>query len=378
MKYGLLTFEEPQPNISRKVLHIDMDAFYASVEIRENPSLQNKPVIIARDPRKNGGRGVVATASYEARKYGVHSAMSAKEALELCPDGIFIPANFDLYRKVSGQIHDIFHQYTDVIEPLSLDEAYLDVTNNKKDLQSGTLLARQIQYDIYDQLKLTCSAGVSYNKFLAKLASDFKKPSGLTVIPPEEAHNFLMQLPISEFLGVGTKTREKMAELNIETGADLYEWTLMELSQEFGKFGRTLYKRVRGIDEREVEVERDRKSLGKETTFLTDLYQDQRIEKELTDLSEIVFQSLNQKNLHGKTVVLKYRYRDFETFTRRTTLFTYIDSFDRLNQEVLNLWRRYGDSEKGVRLLGVTVTNLAPLTYENLVLPLKYSREKRL
>lgn len=370
MQYGMLTFKEPEPDVSRKILHIDMDAFYASVEIRDNPSLKGKPVIIARDPRESGGRGVVATASYEARKYGVHSAMSAKEALEICPQGIFIPAHFDLYREVSRQIHAIFHEYTDIIEPLSLDEAYLDVTDNKKEIYSGTILGRQIQRDIYRRLGLTCSAGISYNKFLAKLASDYQKPSGLTVISPDLAHEFLMELPIDDFIGVGEKTREKMREYDIQTGKDLYEWSLIDLSEKFGKFGRTLYRRVRGIDDRPVEMSRNRKSLGKENTFLNDLYHDQEIERELIELSETVFFSLNEKGLHGKTVVLKYRYKDFETYTRRQTRFAYIDSAEELATVALNLWRKYGDSSKGIRLLGVTVTSLAPLTYENIVLPL--------
>lgn len=377
MQYGLLTFEEPKPNTSRKILHIDMDAFYASVEVRENPSLADKPVIIARDPRESGGRGVVATASYEARKYGVRSAMSAKEALKRCPQGVFIPANFALYRQVSSQIHDIFRRYTDIIEPLSLDEAYLDVTENKKQLNSGTLLGQEIQSAIYSELRLTCSAGISYNKFLAKLASDYDKPSGLTVIPPERAHEFLMSLPIDDFIGVGEKTKEKMDELDIRTGADLYACSLVDLSDHFGKFGRTLYKRVRGIDDRPVEVSRNRKSLGKETTFSHDLYRDSEIEKELAELSKRVFRQLRDKDMHGKTVVLKYRYRDFETYTRRQTHFSYIDSEDDLTGQVLNLWRKYGDSSRGVRLLGVTVTSLAPLTYENIVLPLRYHNEMR-
>jgi len=370
MEFGILKFKEPERDTSRKIIHVDMDAFYASVEIRENPSLKGKPVIIARHPKETSGRGVVATASYEARKYGVHSAMSSKKALELCPQGIFIPGNFALYRQVSNQIHDIFRRYTDIFQPLSLDEAYLDVTENKKGIKSGTLIAREIQRTIYDELKLTCSAGVSYNKFIAKVASDFKKPAGLTVVPPNRAHDFLMNLDIDKFGGVGEKTLEKMHEAEIYTGQDLYEKSELELAQRFGKLGHSLFQRVRGIDNRPVEAERERKSLGKERTFQDDLTTDDEVIQFLRYISKEVYQKLQTKEMHGKTVVLKVRYSDFETITRRKTQLNYIESSDELFSLVYGLWQEIGNPERGIRLLGVTMTSLDPIYFENIPLPL--------
>lgn len=378
MEYGILRFKELERDTSRKIIHVDMDAFYASVEIRENPDLRGKPVIIARHPKESGGRGVVATASYEARKYGVHSAMSAKKALELCPEGIFVSANFGLYREVSNQIREIFQRHTDIIQPLSLDEAYLDVTENKKNIQSATLIAREIQRDIYNELKLTCSAGVSYNKFLAKLASDFKKPAGITVVSPKRAHAFLMHLDIKNFSGVGEKTLEKMHELAIYTGQDLYDKTELELSERFGKLGHSLFRKVRGIDNSPVEADRERKSLGKERTFQKDLMRDEEALQFLRYISQEVFEALQAKEMHGKTVVLKFRYSDFETHTRRKTMLNYIETVDELFSIVYNLWNETAEVEKGVRLLGVTMTNLDPVYFENIPLPLwKKSQETK-
>ena len=370
MEYGLLRFEEPKRDTSRKIIHVDMDAFYASVEIRENPSLKGKPVIIARHPGESGGRGVVATASYEARKFGVHSAMSARKALELCPEGVFVPANFTLYRETSDKIHEIFRRYTDIIQPLSLDEAYLDVTNNKKNIQSATIVARAIQRDIYNELQLTSSAGVSYNKFIAKIASDFKKPAGLTVITPEESHEFLMNLDIKEFSGVGEKTLEKMHEHEIFKGQDLYNKSEFELSKQFGKLGHSLFRRVRGIDNNPVEVERERKSVGKERTFQDDITIDEQALQFLRYISKEVLEALKKKQLHGKTVVLKVRYSDFETHTRRKTMLNYVENEDELFSIVYGLWQEVAEVERGVRLLGVTMTNLDPVYFENIPLPL--------
>lgn len=370
LKFGILEFDEPERDTSRKIIHIDMDAFYASVEIRENPSLAGKPVIIATHPKDSGGRGVVATASYEARKYGVHSAMSSKKAYELCPDGIFVPANFKLYRSISNQIHDIFRRYTDIFQPISLDEAYLDVTDNKKNIPSATIIAKKIQKEIYNKTQLTCSAGGSYNKFLAKLASDYVKPSGITVVDPDNSHSFLMKLPIEKFHGVGEKTVEKMHDLDIYNGKDLFNKTEFELVSIFGKMGHYLFKKVRGIDDSPVNPVRDRKSLGKETTFKQDLRTGNEVIQELRQLTKGVYRSLKDKQVHGKTVVLKIRYGDFETQTKRKTFPNYIQDSEELFNIVVDIWSEEGELSKGVRLLGVTVTTLDPLLYENITLPL--------
>lgn len=370
MEYGILRFKEPERDTSRKVIHVDMDAFYASVEIRENPDLRGKPVIIAKHPKESGGRGVVTTASYEARKFGVHSAMSSRKAYELCPQGIFVPANFDLYRKTSAEIRKIFQRYTDIIQPLSLDEAYLDVTENKKNMKSATLIARAIQYDIYNELKLTSSSGVSYNKFLAKLASDYRKPAGLTVVTPENTHEFLMAMPIENFAGVGEKTLEKMHEAEIYTGQDLYDRKEIELAERFGKLGLSLFRKVRGIDNSPVEADRERKSLGKERTFQEDIKTDKEALHFLRYLSIEVFDTLREKQMHGKTVVLKVRYSNFETHTRRKTLFNYVENEEELYATIYSLWQEVADVEKGVRLIGITITNLDPIYFENIPLPL--------
>lgn len=368
IEYGILTFKEPKRNTERKIIHLDMDAFYASVEIRENPALKGKPVIIARHPKDSGGRGVVATASYEARKYGIHSAMSAHKALELCPQGVFVPANFDLYRAVSSQIREIFHRYTDIIQPLSLDEAYLDVTKNKKNIQSSTLIARSIQQDILKELQLTSSAGVSYNKFLAKMASDYKKPAGLTFISADRAHSFLMELSIADYPGVGEKTLEKMNEFGIFTGQDLYRRTELELVEKFGKLGHSLFRRVRGIDNSPVEVEREPKSIGKERTFQDNITSEEEALTFLRYISTGVFKASRKKEVHGKTAVLKVRYADFTTYTRRKTMLNYIESEAELFSIAYSLWQEIEGVEEGIRLLGVTMTNLDPITYENIPL----------
>ncbi len=374
IEYGILRFKEPKRDTHRKIIHVDMDAFYASVEIRENPALVGKPVIIARHPKESGGRGVVATASYEARKFGVHSAMSSRKALELCPEGVFVPANFELYREVSREIREIFHRYTDIIQPLSLDEAYLDVTENKKNIESSTLIARSIQQDILKELQLTSSAGVSYNKFLAKMASDYKKPAGLTYISPARAHDFLMELSIAEYPGVGEKTLEKMHEYGILTGKDLYQKTELELVEQFGKLGHSLFRRVRGIDNGPVEAEREPKSIGKERTFQDNITSDEEALKFLRYISTEVYKAAKEKEMHGKTAVLKVRYSDFTTYTRRKTMLNYIQSEEELFSIANSLWQEIEGVEEGIRLLGVTMTNLDPIYYENIPLSFQFNK----
>lgn len=369
MRYGLLLFDEPKRDTSRKIIHIDMDAFYASVEVRENPFLAGKPVIIARHPKETGGRGVVATASYEARTYGIHSAMSAQKAYELCPEGVFVRPNFELYRETSKQMHDIFRRYTDKIQPLSLDEAYLDVSINHVGQKSATIIAQAIRRDIEKELRLTCSAGVSYNKFLAKIASDFDKPNGITVIPPDKAHDFLMVLPIEKFHGVGAKSVEKMHSLDIYTGKDLYKNDELDLVSHFGKMGHSLYRKVRGIDDSEVKSDREPKSIGKESTFSEDLKTENDVIKALRILSQKVMYNLKRKQKHGKIVVLKIRYENFDTITRRRSFPDYIKEEEELFQIALSIWEEES-ATLGVRLLGITVTGLESVIFETIPLPL--------
>ncbi|MDR0921501.1 MAG: DNA polymerase IV [Lactobacillales bacterium] len=355
---------------SRKIIHIDMDAFFASVEIRDNPTLEGKPVVIARHPSQTSGRGVVSTCNYEARKFGIHSAMSSSEAYELCPQAIFISGNYEKYTEISKKVREIFLRYTDTIEPMSIDEAYLDVTVNKINTTSAIKIARMIQFDIWEELHLTCSAGVSYNKFLAKLASDFEKPHGLTLVMPEDAIDFLKKLPIEKFHGVGKKSVIRMNELGIFTGKDLYNWKEMDLIREFGRMGYSLYRKVRGIHNSPVNDHRDRKSVGKENTYGRELASDEQVLTELRVLSEKVENSLRRAQKHGKTVVLKVRYSDFSTLTKRLTIPQEIYKKEDIFYYANQIWEEVGGVENKIRLLGITITNLTPLAYENISLPL--------
>lgn len=355
---------------SRKIIHIDMDAFFASVEERDHPELIGHPLVIARHPSDTGGKGVVTTANYEARKYGIHSAMAAQKAFELCPTAIFKAGDYQKYAEISQQIRAIFKRYTEVIEPVSIDEAYLDVTNNKVNSTSAIKIAKLIQHDIWTELHLTCSAGVSYNKFLAKLASDFQKPKGLTVVLPEEAEQFLKALPIEKFYGIGKKTVPKMHEMGIFSGADLYTKDEMTLIRSFGKMGYSLYRKVRGIHDSPVNVTRDRKSVGKEHTYGTPLTTESQVTTQLRQLAERVEVSLKGVQKHGKTVVLKVRYTDYTTVTKRRTLPGYMAKKEDIFYQANLIWEEILGLEQGIRLLGITVTNLDPLSYENIVLPL--------
>lgn len=347
-----------------------MDAFFASVEERDDPELAKHPLVIARHPSDTGGKGVVTTANYQARKYGIHSAMSAQKAFELCPQAIFIPGNHEKYREISQQVRGVFHRYTDIIEPVSIDEAYLEVTDNKVAIDSAIKIARMIQRDVYQEVQLTCSAGISYNKFLAKLASDYRKPRGLTVITPESAERFLHDLPIEKFHGVGKKTVPKMHDLGIYTGGDLFQKSEMELIQHFGKMGYSLYRKVRGIHDSPVQVSRERKSVGKEHTYGTPLTTEEQVLGQLRILAEKVADSLKRNQKHGKTVVLKVRYTDYATITKRKTLPTYIAKKEDIFSQASLIWEEVLGVEKGIRLLGITVTSLDPLAYENISLPL--------
>ena len=343
-------------DLSRKIIHIDMDAFFAAVEIRDNPKLKGKPVVIGSDPRKTGGRGVVSTCSYEARVFGIHSAMSSKEAYERCPQAVFISGNYEKYTAVGQQIRAIFKRYTDNIEPMSIDEAYLDVTENKLGIKSAVKIARLIQQDIWQELHLTASAGVSYNKFLAKIASDYQKPRGLTVILPDEAEDFLKQMDIAKFHGVGKKTVEKLHQMGVFTGADLLKISEISLIDRFGRLGFDLYRKARGIDNSPVKSNRIRKSIGKEKTYSKILNLEEDIKKELTLLSERVALNLHQQEKAGKIVILKIRYADFSTMTKRKSLAQKIQDAETISQMAIQLYESLTDKDKDVRLLGVTVT----------------------
>ncbi len=297
----------------RKIIHVDMDAFYASVEQRDNPELRGKPVVVGGRP---DSRGVVATCSYEARKYGIHSAMPCARAYRLCPSTIFVLPRFAVYRQVSQQIRDIFFSHTDLVEPLSLDEAYLDVTKNKQDIQSATWVAQKIREEIRTRTGLTASAGVSYNKFLAKIASDVQKPDGLTVVTPEQAEAFIASLPIRRFHGVGRVTERKMLALGIHNGADLYLHSLEELQHYFGKSGQYFYTIARGVDLRPVTPNRIRKSIGKETTLGDDIADVGQMLTIIGDLAEKVAAALQHKQTSGLTLTLKVKYADFQIVTR--------------------------------------------------------------
>ncbi|MDO4432249.1 MAG: DNA polymerase IV [Aerococcaceae bacterium] len=370
MRYGMLTFEEPKPDTSRKILHVDMDAFYASIEARDNPKIANKPIVIAKHPKLTNGRGIVSTCNYKARQYGIRSAMSAMEAYKRCPHAVFIQGNMQHYAQVSQQIHRIFRRYTDKIEPLSLDEAYLDVTANKLGIKSATYLAKMIQTDIQRELQLTCSVGVSYNKFIAKIASDYKKPSGITVVTPQQAPLFLKELPIEKFYGVGKKSVPHFHEKGIYTGADLIQWEFDDLMQTFGKMGQSLYFKVRGIHHSPVESRRERKSLGRETTFSRFLEAEEAVLQHIALLSAKVMKKVREKQLKAQTVTLKIRYENFETITRQITVADYFDDEARCVELATQLWEQHGDLTHSVRLLGVSVSQFEDKIFSPIALEL--------
>jgi DNA polymerase-4 len=339
--------------VIRKIIHIDMDAFYASVEQRDDPALRGQPVAV-------GGRerGVVMAASYEARKFGVRSAMPSATAKRLCPELVFVKPRFDVYKEVSRQIRDIFLDYTPLVEPLSLDEAYLDVTDNLKGMPLASDVAREIRARILERTGLTASAGISYNKFLAKLASDHRKPNGQTVIPPEKGPAFIEGLPVAKFHGVGPKTAEKMNRLGIHTGADLREQSLEFLEQYFGRAGAWYYAIARGQDDRQVVPDRPRKSVGSETTFMQDLDRRKDIEEGVCSVLDDVWSYCERTGIAGRTVTVKVKYADFQIITRSRTLAESVLSRDTLERTSLELVRSIFPLQKSVRLLGVSLHNL--------------------
>lgn len=339
--------------MQRKIIHIDMDAFFVSVEQRDNPALLGTACAVGGV----GDRGVLATASYEARKFGVHSAMSTKKALELCPELIVIPGNHNKYKEVSRQIHEIFHEYTDIIEPLSLDEAFLDVTVNKPDIPLAVDIAREIKQKIRERLNLTASAGVSYNKFVAKIASDWKKPDGLFVVHPDRALDFISRLSIERFWGVGPVTAQRMHQLGIYNGMQLREWSLQGLTHEFGKAGKVYYDFARGIDERPVEAVRTRKSVGCETTFEEDIWKSSAIIIELYHLTEELVRRLQKSGFRGSTLTLKVKYFDFVQITRSKTVNDVFTDIHQVLPIAKELMRDVECSSlRPIRLLGLSVS----------------------
>ncbi len=337
---------------ARKIIHIDMDAFYASVEQMDNPELQGKPVAVGG----GGQRGVVAAASYEARVYGVKSAMPSVSAIRRCPDLIFVKPRFDRYKELSDRIRDVFYSYTDIVEPLSLDEAFLDVTAAKKGKPSATLIAKDIKREIKEVTGLTASAGVSFNKFLAKTASDMDKPDGLYVILPKDADSFTASLPINKFFGIGKVTAEKMKLAGIFTGKDLRKYDLPEMARRFGKAGTYYYNICRGVDLREVKAHRERKSVSVENTYRENFMKLEEVLSALNRLNESLFKRYNKHKI-GKTLTIKIKYGDFQQITRSKTLEGGIHDPDQVVSISKELITDQLLRPEGIRLLGVGISN---------------------
>ncbi|CAL1519302.1 DNA polymerase IV [Chitinophaga sp. MM2321] len=347
--------EENDHKIQRKIIHIDMDAFYASVEQRDNPLYKGKAIAVGGSP--DGRGGVVATASYEARKFGVRSAMPSKRALQLCPELIFIRPRFDAYKEASRKIREIFSRYTDLIEPLSLDEAYLDVTTDKQHIGSAIEIAKLIKEAIKTELQLTASAGVSINKFVAKIASDLDKPDGLTFIGPSAIGSFMEQLAVEKFHGVGKVTADKMKKMGLFTGGDLKKLSEQELKNHFGKVGAFYYRIVRGIDDREVQPHRETKSLGAEDTFPFDLTIVEDMHTELEKIARTVCTRLERYELKGRTITLKIKYSDFKQITRNQSFPYPVGDLDTILLTAKQLLAGTWPEDKKIRLLGITLSN---------------------
>lgn len=337
----------------RKIIHIDMDAFYASIEQRENPELRGKPIAVGHA----GERGVVSAASYEARKYGVRSAMASLKAARLCPELIFVPVRIEIYEQVSQQLHEIFHEYTDLVEPLALDEAFLDVTTNKKGIALAVDIAREIKKRIHEELGLIASAGVSYNKFLAKIASDFRKPNGLCTIHPDHALDFIAQLPIESFWGVGKVTARRMHTLGIHYGRELHQWSLEGLTHEFGKVGKLYYDFARGIDLRPVESVRIRKSVGCEHTLERDIHTRAAVIIELYHTAEELIARLAESGFKGNTLTLKVKFHDFTQITRSVTQGKVLTQMKTILPLAKKLLANVEYESRPIRLLGLSVSN---------------------
>ncbi|PNZ13059.1 DNA polymerase IV [Staphylococcus coagulans] len=349
----------------RRIIHIDMDFFFAQVEVRDHPKLRGKPVIVGG---KASGRGVVSTASYEARAFGVHSAMPMARAHQLCPDGYYVTPRYEVYREVSQQIMDIFKSYTDQVEPLSLDEAFLDITDLVRPDLPASRIAQFIRRDIYEKTKLTSSAGVSYNKFLAKLASGMNKPNGLTVIDYDNVHDILMGLDIGDFPGVGKASKVKMQQHDIFNGKDLYQKSERELVQLFGKKGQHLYERVRGRDQRSVKSERIRKSVGAERTFSIDTNDDEEILQKIEMLCDKIAERLEKLNQAGRTVTVKIKTDRFENYSKQRSLNTPVREAEDIYQVAYELYYELKEADTPIRLIGVTVGSLQDAFFRNMTI----------
>lgn len=351
--------------MQRKIIHVDMDAFFASVEQRDFPEYRGKPLVVGGSPEGRGG--VVATASYEARKYGIRSAMPAKTAQRLCPDAIFVPPRFEAYRAASLHIRNIFRRYTDLIEPLSLDEAYLDVTQDKLGIGSAIEIAKRIKRAIKDEMQLTASAGVSVNKFVAKIASDINKPDGLTFIGPSKVEAFMEQLPVEKFFGVGKVTAAKMKSMGYHTGADLKKLSETEMTHHFGRPGKFYYQIVRGIDDRDVRTHREVKSMSVEDTYQEDLTAAGDILTELKALTTKLSSRLGASRLKGRTVTVKFKFHDFKLMTRSLSVSEPISDADDILEVARQILGKTDISGRRVRLLGIGVSNFRELKPETAV-----------
>ena len=347
--------ENPPAQNYRKIIHIDMDAFYASVEQRDNPEYRGIPLVVGGLPQGRGG--VVATASYEARKFGIRSAMPSKQALQLCPHATFVRPRFAAYKEASQKIREIFSRYTDLIEPLSLDEAYLDVTTDKLNIGSAIEIAKQIKQAIKDELQLSASAGVSINKFVAKIASDINKPDGLKFIGPSAIEAFMEKLPVEKFFGVGKVTAQKMKNMGLHTGEDLKKLAEEELIKHFGKVGRFYYQIVRGIDNREVQPHRETKSLAAEDTFPYDLTTIEEMEAELDKIAHTVCTRLQTYQLKGRTLTLKIKYSDFKQITRNQSFPVGFNDLETICATAKRLLTATNPEDKKIRLLGISLSN---------------------
>lgn len=342
-------------NQIRKIIHVDMDAFYASVEQRDNPQYKGKPLVVGASPKQ---RGVVAAASYEARKFGIHSAMPSKLAVAKCPNLVFAKPRFEVYRAISAQIHKIFRYYTNIVEPVALDEAYLDVTENKLGLPYASMVAQRIRLEIFQTTKLTASAGISVNKFLAKMASDVNKPNGMTVILPEEAQSFVETLPIEKFHGIGKVTATKMHAFGIHNGADLKKCDRSFLIQSFGKVGNHYYNIARAKDNRAVEANRIRKSIGAENSFPENLSDRITIIIKLKQIARILVERIERHQAAGRTLTLKVKFADYQQITRSHTFVDNISSFDKIVAEAVKLFNTIELEDRSIRLLGLSLSNL--------------------